>query len=87
MLVIMHAAVTLIFKILFFNYYVVDPVGGDDPLSDSPGGDSTSSVASSASATMTALFRWSFCYYVLVIIYVIWRGNAIASYNQSLLGG
>lgn len=32
LLAALHAAVALCFKILFFSYYVVDPVGPKDPI-------------------------------------------------------
>lgn len=31
-LAILHAALAITFKVLFFSYYVVKAIGGDDPL-------------------------------------------------------
>ena len=41
-LVVLHAALALTFKVLFFSYYVVETIGGKDPLGESP--ETTTSV-------------------------------------------
>ncbi|KAF8524227.1 hypothetical protein JB92DRAFT_2703971 [Gautieria morchelliformis] len=50
-LVILHAALALTFKVLFFSYYVVEAIGGKDPLGgEGPG--AVSSAVSTATATL-----------------------------------
>ncbi|KAG6865225.1 hypothetical protein C0991_004348, partial [Blastosporella zonata] len=48
---VLHAALALTFKILFFSYYVIDKIGADIPI---PGGDSP------ATNTTAALVRRAF---------------------------
>ncbi|KAJ3746499.1 hypothetical protein DFH05DRAFT_1485477 [Lentinula detonsa] len=50
---VLHAALALIFKVLFFGYYVVDKIGMDLPL---PGGDDPNSAGGAAKMLLRRVF-------------------------------
>ncbi|KIJ28533.1 hypothetical protein M422DRAFT_214747 [Sphaerobolus stellatus SS14] len=54
-LVILHAAVALTFKILFFSYYVIDELAENDPLGTGPGNPNSMSMSDAMSSTVAEM--------------------------------
>ncbi|KAF8586901.1 Yip1-domain-containing protein [Ramaria rubella] len=51
-LVVLHAALALTFKVLFFSYYVVEEIGAKDPLGEVGSGSSSSAISNTAAALL-----------------------------------